>query len=103
MPVTKYRSAGNMPRPEPIGEAQLVSHIRALWRRAFLLCPRTRRRGVWRFKSIGEANTERQLETTERLRQRAFDSSQSLDPRARHRAPDPVPDPEPSPDSNQQS
>jgi hypothetical protein len=72
VPVFKYRSAGDMPRLERIGDAQLTSHIRALWGRAFLLCPRTRRPGVWRFASMDEANAERELETEERMRHRAL-------------------------------
>lgn len=73
MPVFKYRSASDMPSQERIGDAQLASHIRTLWGRAFLLCPRTRRPGVWRFASIDEANAERQLETVQRMRRRALD------------------------------
>jgi hypothetical protein len=70
MPVRKYRSVSDMPRPERSDDATLAHRIRILWRRAFSLCPTTPRRGVRRFRSIEDANDERDRATTERMRDR---------------------------------
>jgi hypothetical protein len=74
MPVIKYRSLADMPRPEPSNDAELASRIRVLWGRSFLLCPPARHRGVRRFRSMAEANEERMHETAERMRRRARES-----------------------------
>jgi len=74
MPVIKYRSPGDMPRPEPGSDAELASRIRVLWSRAVLLCPPALHRGVRRFRSIAEANQERMRETAERMRRRAHEA-----------------------------
>jgi len=71
MPLQKFRSFDEMPRMERVGEAELTARIRTLWARASLLCPRTLTRGVRRFRSIEEANAERERETAERMRARA--------------------------------
>jgi hypothetical protein len=71
VPVIKYRSFRDMPPPEPSSDAQLAARIRALWSRAFLLCPPARQRGVRRFRSMAEANQERARETAERMARRA--------------------------------
>jgi hypothetical protein len=68
MPVYKYRSAEAMQRPEPISGPELAERIRTAWRRAFLLCPPEPRRGVRRFRTMGEANDDRLRLTIERMR-----------------------------------
>jgi hypothetical protein len=70
MPVSKYRSVADMPRPELVFGAGLASQIRALWRRSFLLSPPAFPRGVARFRSIAEANEARTKATLERVRSR---------------------------------
>ena len=72
MPVYKYRSVADMPSPSllPAG-ADLADRMRAVWGRGFLICPPVLRRGVRRFRTIEDANRERERETAERLRRRA--------------------------------
>ena len=72
MPVYKYRRAGDMPAPGRAGATDVASRIRVLWARAFLLCPPTVPRGVRRFRTIAEANEERQRETVDRIRRRSL-------------------------------
>ena len=60
MSVSKYHSVEEMP---PIGRCpddELVERMRAVWNRAFLLCPPNFPHGVMRFGSIEEANSARQ-------------------------------------------
>jgi hypothetical protein len=71
MPLYKYRSASDMPRPERASDAELPARIRSVWGRAFLLCPAVCRPGVRRFRSMEEANEDRLRETVERMRRRA--------------------------------
>jgi hypothetical protein len=68
MPVHKYRSVSDMPPPERVRDSDLASRIRLLWARASLLCPRIPRRGVRRFRTLAEANAERERDTLERMR-----------------------------------
>jgi DNA-binding response OmpR family regulator len=68
MPVQKYRSVADMPRVEPAEPHQLVARIRAVWRRAQLVCPASPPRGVRRFASIEAANDARMTETLARMR-----------------------------------
>ena len=70
MPVTKYRSVADMPRPERITDpASLIARIRAVWGRAALLAPPpVVPRGVTRFRSIEEANLARTELTMQRMR-----------------------------------
>ena len=70
MPVTKYRSVADMPRPRSGRDESLVLRIRALWNRAFLLSPPAFPRGVRRFRSIEEANAARAEATRDRMRSR---------------------------------
>lgn len=71
MPVQKFRSIEEMPRPARVEGDDLAARIAAAWRRAFLLCPPAFARGVLRFRSIGEANRHRDQATARRLRDRA--------------------------------
>jgi hypothetical protein len=69
MPVQKFRSVEEMPRPERVVAPDLADRIRALWRRARLLSPPApMKRGVTRFRSIEEANAAREQATRERMR-----------------------------------
>jgi hypothetical protein len=68
MPVTKYRSISDMPRPGPRSGEELAKRIRAVWRRSQILCPATIRPGVFRFSSIEEANAARDQATRERMK-----------------------------------
>ena len=69
MPVQKYRSVEDMPRPELVPAADLAARIRALWKRARMLAPApVVPRGVTRFRSIEEANTAREAATLRRMR-----------------------------------
>lgn len=71
MPLHKYRSVSDMPRPERCGDAQLAARIRQVWDRAFLFCPPLRHTGVRRFRSMEEANEERWRDTVDQMRSRA--------------------------------
>lgn len=69
MPVRKFRSVADMPRPEASGSATLVSRIRALWKRSRLMAPPVIiTRGVARFRTIEEANAARTDATLRRMR-----------------------------------
>ncbi len=68
MPVQKFRSVEDMPRPERSEGPALVEHIRALWNRAFLLSPPRFPRGVTRFASMELANEARERVVHERMR-----------------------------------
>ena len=68
MPVSKYRSVQDMPRPPRTSDNDLTERIRAVWTRAFLLCPPAPPRGVTRFRSIESANAAREKATQERMR-----------------------------------
>jgi hypothetical protein len=75
MPIHKFRSVNDMPRPTEHAGIALSERIRTLWNRAFLLSPPSFGRGVTRFTSIEAANDARTAETTERMRRAA-----NLDP-----------------------
>ena len=66
VPVTKYRSVSEMPRPERVSDDQLLERIRAVWNRALLLHPRTIRPGVRRYRSLEEANADQQRDLARR-------------------------------------
>ena len=69
MPVWRFRSVGEMPRPAASGNATLAARIRALWKRARALAPPLIvPRGVTRFRSIEEANEARTNATLRRMR-----------------------------------
>lgn len=71
MPVTKYRSVMEMPSPPTATERDLAERIRAVWNRAFLVCPPRPPRGVTRFASVERANAARTQATLERMRDTA--------------------------------
>ena len=68
MPVSKYRSVADMPRVERAAPDELVARIRAVWRRAHLLCPPNPPRGVQRFASVEQADEARNAATLSRMR-----------------------------------
>lgn len=71
MPVRKYRSVADMPRPPADAAVPLAQRIRVLWRRAFLLCPPDFVRGVSRFRTSEAANQARAQATAARMRRTA--------------------------------
>jgi hypothetical protein len=72
MPVEKYRSVEDMPRPTHDGDTPLSVRIRALWNRSRALTPGIAFvRGVQRFRSIEEANAAREREVLRRMRSSA--------------------------------
>jgi hypothetical protein len=69
MPVYKYRSVADMPElPTSSGE-NLAQRIRAVWRRANTLFPRTIHRGVQRFRNQQEADAAREEISIRNVRQ----------------------------------
>ena len=71
MPVTKYRSVADMPRPAAAASGDLAARIRAVWNRAFGICPPCPPRGVTRYSSIEMSNQARLRSTVERMRKTA--------------------------------
>jgi hypothetical protein len=71
MPVEKFRSVEEMPRPARVNDERLIEHIRKLWNRAFALAPPSFSRGVTRFRSIEMANQAREDAVHERMRRLA--------------------------------
>lgn len=71
MPVTKFKSVSDMPRPSRADGADLIERIDAVWSRAFELLPPEFPRGVMRFRSIDDANRARAASVAERMRRRA--------------------------------
>lgn len=71
MSVHKYRSVEDMPRPPRADGVDLAAHIRAVWNRAFRICPLNPPRGVARFATIEAANEARAQATLERMRKTA--------------------------------
>lgn len=69
MPIHRYRSVSEMPAHTPTAPGEVEARIRAVWARAALLCPPRLARGVQRFRSIAEANAQREAERTARMRQ----------------------------------
>lgn len=67
MPVEKFKSASDMPRPGVVTDEHLIERIRALWNRAFTLCPPSFSRGVSRFRSVELANEAREQQVRERM------------------------------------
>jgi len=70
VPVKKFRSAADMPRPPRATDGgEVLDHMRAMWRRAALLAPPAIvPRGLTRFRTIQEANAARAKLTVERMR-----------------------------------
>jgi hypothetical protein len=71
MPVAKYRSVADMPRPPRLEAADLALRIRAVWNRAFQICRPELPHGVSRFSTIEDANEARQQRTIDRMRKTA--------------------------------
>ena len=64
MPVERFRSVQEMP-PTPVNEsetmAQRLKRIQRVWSRAAALAPKfARRRGVYRYRSLEEAQQDRE-------------------------------------------
>ncbi len=71
MPLFRYRTVEEMPPPERVQGPELALRIRALWNRAFALCPPEHRPGLRRYRSIEEANQDHEREKLERMRRRS--------------------------------
>jgi hypothetical protein len=70
MPIQKFRSVADMPRP--LGEgiqdnAELRRRIAALWARSARISPRVYPRGVFKFHSLEEAHLAREQVTAENV------------------------------------
>ncbi len=69
MPVWKYRDVSLMPPPpRPTREEDLVRRLRALWRRAARFAPTGYPPGVYKFRTIEEAQAARERNRRERRR-----------------------------------
>jgi hypothetical protein len=68
MPVTRYRSVSEMPRPPRAEASELTRRIRSLWRRVLTMAPKDVPRGVQRFRTIEEAQAARAAAERRRLR-----------------------------------
>ncbi len=79
MPVHKYRSVEEMP-PPPCCERGSPAHVRrlaALWSRATRLAPRRMKSGLYRYRSVADAERARQSEGVAPDRSPRPDSSSS--------------------------
>lgn len=70
MPIQRFRSVADMPRP--LGEgirdnAELRRRIAALWARSARISPRVYPRGVFKFHSLEEAHQARDRVTAENV------------------------------------
>lgn len=70
MPVFKYRRVEDMPPPPKAEPTDAWKRISDIWALSDRLSPRRYPHGVFRFRSIDEANRQRDEWTTERLRSR---------------------------------
>jgi hypothetical protein len=71
MPVTRYRSVSDMPRPPRIVSHNLGAELRAVWNRTFLLSLPEVVPGVLRFRTIEQANDARTASTLRQMRRSA--------------------------------
>ena len=69
MPVLKFRSVEEMPPPSWCDQvdAPCIDRIRKLWRRSALFSPRNLPKGVIKYRSIEEAQTDRERWLTEHV------------------------------------
>lgn len=70
MPIQKFRSVADMPRPMGEGirdNAELRRRIAALWARSARISPRVYPRGVFKFRSLEEAHLARERVTAENV------------------------------------
>jgi hypothetical protein len=69
MPVTKFRDADEARRALwlPPGASGLARRIRELWRWSARLAPPVVARGVRKFRSIEDANAEREARSSRRI------------------------------------
>lgn len=79
MPIQKFRSVADMPRP--LGEeikdtAELRRRIAALWTRSAQISPRVYPRGVFKFRSLEEAQEARDRVTAENVARLAREREQ---------------------------
>ncbi len=66
MPIQKFRSVEDMPRPgaqDNLSSEEVRSRIERLWSRTFRISPRVYPKGLFRFKSIEEAQEARERVT----------------------------------------
>lgn len=70
MPVQRFRSFDEARRALwlPVGDPSLPRRLRALWKMAGRLAPRTAPRGLFRFRSLEEAGLQREEWVSQRLR-----------------------------------
>lgn len=77
MPIQKYRDVAEMPPPAPcaVVDDACLDRIRKLWARSAVLAPRVYPRGVFKFRSLEDAQAARlevERQNVERLgRERA--------------------------------
>lgn len=68
MPVKKYRSVADMPPvPPPETPEELWKRIKELWARSWELSPMIYPKGVFKFRSIEEAQAAREQVTQENV------------------------------------
>lgn len=70
MPIKKFRSVAEMPRVlpcEPLS-AEHIARIARLWARASAMSPRIYPRGVFKFRSLEEAQAARDQVTETKVR-----------------------------------
>lgn len=71
MPVWKYHDVSEMPRPpRPAHEEELVRRVRALWRRTIRFAPTGYPPGVYKFRTIEQAQAAREHNRSARRRAR---------------------------------
>jgi hypothetical protein len=81
MPIKKYRSVADMPRVlpcEPLSE-ECLARISRLWARASAMSPRIYPRGVFKFRSLEEAQAARERVTEENVRRMEEERRRSLE------------------------
>ena len=70
MPIRKFRSVEEMPRPmgeDIVNDIDLRRRISALWKRAARISPRVYPRGVFKFRTLEEAQQARERVTAENV------------------------------------
>lgn len=70
MPIQKFRSVEDMPRPlgeDIANDIDLRRRISALWKRAARISPRVYPRGIFKFRTLEEAQQARDRVTAENV------------------------------------
>jgi len=73
MSISRYHDVSEMPPPPRVTGDDLWERIRALWSRSSRLSSVCTPRGVQRFRSIEEANREREERTIRHMRRGSAD------------------------------